>query len=125
MLEERQTLVRLAVVKESMRVHGRKYAQAVWRQMGLPSGIETGRRFDVAGPSATGFSDWADNCTVAASEQWTGTAQLYQSYCAFCANANIEPDNLTRFGTALAERGHHARKNSDGRVERQGIALVN
>lgn len=129
MIEERQTMVRLAVVKESMRIFGRKAAQGVWVQLGLPTGRDApGTALAMARgirDVSESVTEWIARCTEPAPGQWCASGTLYDSYRAFCVRSGVVPDNMTCWGLSMRALGHPSRKNNNsGKMDRAGLRLT-
>lgn len=126
-LTDEPTMVRLAVVRESRQLFGRKQAQAVWRQLGLPTGDDAnrpllGRRMARDVPDS--IRRWRDDCTRPDPTSWVEVRDLNASYRQWCADHGLSPENDTVFGLAMNELGHRSQRNRFGRMDRGGLALT-
>jgi prophage antirepressor-like protein len=105
---------KLSLVKEMRLTHGRKAAQALWRQLGLP---ETGR---AEAPDGTEhernlsryISDFLEECCQPDPMSRVQASDLYALYCRWAPQANAPHMTLVGFGKGMAKSAYHRQKSN-------------
>jgi len=121
----------ITVVREARQVFGKAAARQLWRSLGLPmpdmpkSLLQYAASGHAAPPGmGCNAEDWIAECCVADPNARAGAAELYRSYVTWCAEQQNVPETQTSFGRALSRGGIPGAKDSNGRVYRRGIRLI-
>lgn len=116
----------ITMIREVRQVFGRSMARRMWPRLGLPTltdhPVRNGEEEGFAPPES--IAAWLRERTRPEPNVSEGAGHLYDSYTTYCELEGYSADNQTRFGRALERMGYFARKDSNGRVRRHGLALL-
>ncbi|WP_377299689.1 BRO family protein [Rhizobium sp. SGZ-381] len=106
---------KLALVKETRLTHGRRAAQALWRELGLPleERAESAGSTDHERSLSRYISDFLDECCQPDPMSRVQSSDLYALYCRWAPQANAPHMTLSGFGKGMVKSAY-ARMKSNG-----------
>lgn len=118
--DERDMAMKLALVREARQTFGRRAAQEIWSEIGLPMVPQSEPVGGPVRPIHPQIAEWVREQTQGGGG-FIRSSELYDDFLRWCGRKEIEPVGQTAFGRDLTRMGYVSKKS--GPIWRWGLRL--